>query len=122
MFVPSLSPVMEAKIKEDKAEDMIGYDIVKGLLGMMLLPRLRYILEVCQPQEVVVVKILEILIRVVRHSLQTANEVIMTSFIYLLILLLLLLLLLLLQVMKCPRLINLIIEWFLPSTWSNENG
>ena len=118
MFVPSLSPVMEAKIKEDKAEDVIRYDIVKGLLGMMLLPRLRYILEVCQPQEVVVVKILEILIRVVRHSLQAANEVIMTSFIYFL----LLLLLLLLQVMKCPRLINLIIEWFLPSTWSNENG
>lgn len=75
MFVPSLSPVMEVKIKEN----LIRYDIVKGLLDMMLLPRLRYILEVCQPQEVVVVKILEILIRVARHSLQAANEVIMTS-------------------------------------------
>ena len=75
MFVPSLSPVIEAKIKED----LIRYDIVKGLMDMMLLPRLRYILEVCQPQEVVVVKILEILIRVARHSLQAANEVIMTS-------------------------------------------
>ena len=43
---------------------------------MMLLPQLRYILEVCHPQDAVVTNILEILIRVARHSLQSTHEVI----------------------------------------------
>lgn len=56
-------------------KDILKRDIIRGLLGMMLLPRLRYILEVCCPQEGVVNNILDILIKVARHSLQSASEV-----------------------------------------------
>lgn len=42
---------------------------------MDLLIRLRYVLEVCRPAAPVVVEILEILIRIARHSLNSAFQV-----------------------------------------------
>ena len=42
---------------------------------MMLLPRLRYILEVCQPSLDVTSKIFEILIRIARQSLNASSQV-----------------------------------------------
>ena len=49
--------------------------IFQGLLRMSLLPRLRYILEIWRPSATVVLHILEILIRVCRHSSQAAYQV-----------------------------------------------
>jgi hypothetical protein len=90
--LPCLTPP-PSDVSSDVGEVM-SHDVVKGLLGMMLLPRLRYILEVCHPQTAVVTNIMEILIRISRHSLQAANEI-----------------------LKCPRLIQFIVDVFLPLTW-----
>ena len=47
----------------------------QGYLNMKLLHRLRYILEVCRPQLPSVIRILEIMTRLCRHSMQAASEV-----------------------------------------------
>lgn len=47
----------------------------QGLLKMQLLQRLRYILEVVRPSPQTVLGILEILIRIARHSLSSATQV-----------------------------------------------
>lgn len=76
-LLPSLTPVKrggEDAGRDNKVEDVVKNDVVRGLLLMTLLPRLRYILEVCRPQEGTAVKILEILIQISRHSLQSADE------------------------------------------------
>ena len=49
---------------------------LQGLLKMTLLQRLRYILEVWQPPGPVVLHIIDILIRIARHSKQAAYEVV----------------------------------------------
>ena len=74
-YLPSLAPPIAVESAKEDIHDIIQSDVIKGLLKMMLLPRLRYILEVCHPQDAVVTNILEILIRVARHSLQSAHEV-----------------------------------------------
>ena len=56
--------------------------MVEGLLRMMLLPRLRYILEVCQPSLDVTSKILEILIRIARQSLNASSQVCFNTYMY----------------------------------------
>ena len=61
--------------EEEEVEEIIKKDIVDGLLRMMLLPRLRYILEVCQPTEEVTTMIIEILIHISRHSLNSTSQV-----------------------------------------------
>ena len=66
----------------------------QGLIQMNILPRLRYILEVCSPAEPTVNDILDVLTRISQHSTQAANEV-----------------------LKCPRLIETIFENFLPLSW-----
>ena len=48
---------------------------MQGLLRMSLLPRLRYILEVWRPSAAIVTNILDILVRIARHSTQAAYEV-----------------------------------------------
>lgn len=68
--------------------------IFQGLLQMRFLPRLRYILEVCHPASPVVLHILEILIRISRHSIEAAH-----------------------CVAKCPRLLETILVQFVPSSW-----
>ena len=42
---------------------------------MQLLHRLRYIIEVCRPPALTVTEILEVLVRVARHSLGAADKV-----------------------------------------------
>ena len=65
---------------------------------MSLLPRLRYILEVCCPAAPTVHDILDILTRISQHSTQAANEV-----------------------FKCPRLMETIFANFLPLSWKTSD-
>ena len=48
---------------------------LQGLLKMNFVERLRYTLEVVRPHAPVVIHILQILNRIVRHSVQTAYQV-----------------------------------------------
>lgn len=66
----------------------------QGLVQMNILPRLRYILEVCCPGAPTVYDILDILTRITQHSTQSANEV-----------------------LRCTRLMEAIIANFLPLSW-----
>ncbi|XP_066487834.1 RNA polymerase II-associated protein 1 isoform X2 [Tiliqua scincoides] len=74
--------------------EVARYDVVKGLLKTRLLPRLRYILEVMQPVPLVVLEILEIFIRIGRHSTEACC-----------------------QILDCPRLVETVIREFLPTQW-----
>ncbi|XP_072479970.1 RNA polymerase II-associated protein 1 isoform X2 [Notamacropus eugenii] len=75
--------------------DLARNDVIKGLLATQLLPRLRYLLEVTYPSPAVVQDILAVLIRVARHSLESATKV-----------------------LDCPRLIDTLVREFLPTSWS----
>ncbi|XP_026085453.1 RNA polymerase II-associated protein 1-like [Carassius auratus] len=86
-----------AREKEEKKtdHDVARQDVVKGFLKMQGLPRLRYILEVVRPSPPVVLDILEVLIRIARHSTAAAT-----------------------QILACPRLMNTVISEFLPCSWA----
>ena len=71
----------------------------QGLLQMRLVPRLRYILEIANPSSPVVLDILDILIRVARHSTEAAHAV-----------------------AKCPRLLETVLIQFVPSSWKARNA
>ncbi|XP_031227395.1 RNA polymerase II-associated protein 1 [Mastomys coucha] len=75
--------------------DLARHDVIKGLLATNLLPRLRYVLEVTCPGPSVVLDILAVLIRLARHSLESA-----------------------VRVLECPRLMETIVQEFLPTSWS----
>lgn len=75
--------------------DLARHDVIKGLLATNLLPRLRYVLEVTCPGPSVVLDILAVLIRLARHSLESAT-----------------------RVLECPRLIETVVREFLPTSWS----
>lgn len=75
--------------------DLARHDVIKGLLATNLLPRLRYVLEVTCPGPSVVLDILAVLIRLARHSLESA-----------------------MRVLECPRLMETIVREFLPTSWS----
>lgn len=75
--------------------DLARHDVIKGLLATNLLPRLRYVLEVTCPGPSVVLDILAVLIRLARHSLESA-----------------------MRVLECPRLMETIVQEFLPTSWS----
>ncbi|XP_060003801.1 RNA polymerase II-associated protein 1 isoform X2 [Lagenorhynchus albirostris] len=75
--------------------DLARHDVIKGLLATNLLPRLRYLLEVTCPGPSAVLDILAVLIRLARHSLESAT-----------------------RVLECPRLIETVIQEFLPTSWS----
>lgn len=64
---------------------------------MNILPRLRYIVEVCCPAAPTVHDTLNILTRISQHSTQAANEVI-----------------------RCPRLMEAIFTNFLPLSWKTS--
>lgn len=66
----------------------------QGLLQMRILPRLRYILEVCRPSPTTVRGILSILTRIANHSTEAGHEV-----------------------TKCPRLMESLFSNFLPISW-----
>ncbi|XP_023684200.1 RNA polymerase II-associated protein 1 isoform X1 [Paramormyrops kingsleyae] len=91
------TPKETAKKKEEEKpdHDVAQADIVKGLLKMKLLPRLRYILEVVRPPPRTVLHVLEILIRIARHSPASAT-----------------------QVLECPRLMETVMSHFLPCSWT----
>uniref|UniRef100_A0A665VRS9 RNA polymerase II associated protein 1 n=1 Tax=Echeneis naucrates TaxID=173247 RepID=A0A665VRS9_ECHNA len=87
-----------AKEKEERKSDhdVARQDVVKGLLKIKLLPRLRYILEVIRPSPRVVQDILDILIRIARHSSNVFCS----------------------QVLGCPRLMETVMSEFLPTSWT----
>ncbi|EDO48627.1 predicted protein, partial [Nematostella vectensis] len=81
--VPALTPV-ESETARDKDEDrpltdaeLLKQDVIKGLVRMKLLPRLRYILEMCNPQPDTIICIFDILTRIARHSAESAYKVAM---------------------------------------------
>ncbi|XP_071963478.1 RNA polymerase II-associated protein 1-like [Antedon mediterranea] len=83
-----------SRSKQDKPDaEVLNTDVVKGLLKMNVLPRLRYILEVVRPAADIVLNILTILIRIARHSPQSASEI-----------------------TKCPRLVGTVVTLFMPTT------
>jgi hypothetical protein len=49
--------------------------MLQGLLRMSLLERLCYLVEKCRPQPPAVNQMIEILVRVARHSMQSAYKV-----------------------------------------------
>lgn len=61
---------------------------------MHILPRLRYILEVCRPTPTTVRWLFAILTRIARHSVEACHEI-----------------------TKCPRMLETIFSKFLPSSW-----
>ncbi|XP_025028153.1 RNA polymerase II-associated protein 1 isoform X1 [Python bivittatus] len=87
----------ERKSKDENKPDteVARYDVVKGLLKTKMLHRLRYILEVMRPVPLVVLEILDILIRIARHSTEAC-----------------------VQVLDCPRLVETIVREFLPTQWT----
>ncbi|XP_022250651.1 RNA polymerase II-associated protein 1-like isoform X2 [Limulus polyphemus] len=89
----------DSDMSELTDSQIISMDVIKGFLRIDLLPRLRYILEVCHPAAAVVGHIFDILIRIARHSLESAT-----------------------QVMNCPRLIQTIINEFLPVHWGTMDS
>uniref|UniRef100_A0A673CAH8 RNA polymerase II associated protein 1 n=1 Tax=Sphaeramia orbicularis TaxID=375764 RepID=A0A673CAH8_9TELE len=94
-----LGEIMKMTVKEKEERksdhDVARQDVIKGLLKMKLLPRLRYILEVVRPSPRVVQDILEVLTRIARHSSSSAT-----------------------QVLDCPRLLEVIMTEFLPTSWT----
>ncbi|XP_018087435.1 RNA polymerase II associated protein 1 S homeolog isoform X1 [Xenopus laevis] len=87
------------KVKEEKKSDpdVARYDVIKGLLKTKLLHRLRYILEVVRPAPHVVLDIFDILTYVARHSMAACS-----------------------QLLDCPRLIETVVQEFLPIQWSMQ--
>ncbi|XP_018086537.1 RNA polymerase II-associated protein 1 isoform X2 [Xenopus laevis] len=87
------------KAKEEKKPDpdIARYDAIKGLLKTKLLHRLRYILEVVRPAPPVVLDIFNILTYVARHSVAACS-----------------------QLLDCPRLIETVVQEFLPIQWSMQ--
>ncbi|CAL8290542.1 unnamed protein product [Gadus morhua 'NCC'] len=88
---------LSAKEKEERRNDhdVARHDVVKGLLRTGLLSRLRYILEVVRPSPRVVQDLLAVLTRISRHSSHAAT-----------------------QVLDCPRLMDVVMSEFLPTSWS----
>ncbi|XP_030415388.1 RNA polymerase II-associated protein 1 isoform X3 [Gopherus evgoodei] len=84
----------KSKVENKSDPDVARYDVIKGLLKTQFLQRLRYILEVVRPVPAVVLDILDILIRVARHSSEACS-----------------------QLLACPRLIETIVREFLPVQW-----
>ncbi|XP_062379235.1 RNA polymerase II-associated protein 1 [Sardina pilchardus] len=85
------------KEKEERKSDheVARQDIIKGLLKMKVLSRVRYILEVVRPSPRVVLDLLEVLVRIARHSTAVAT-----------------------QILDCPRLMDTVMSEFLPASWA----
>uniref|UniRef100_A0A8B9KKC3 RNA polymerase II associated protein 1 n=1 Tax=Astyanax mexicanus TaxID=7994 RepID=A0A8B9KKC3_ASTMX len=85
---------LTAKEKELRKtdHDVARVDVIKGLLKMQVLQRLRYILEVVRPAPGVVLDVLEVLIRIARHSASA--------------------------ILDCPRLMETVMSEFLPCSWA----
>ncbi|XP_054827938.1 RNA polymerase II-associated protein 1 isoform X2 [Eublepharis macularius] len=95
--------LMEKKLRrkskdENKPDSEVArYDVIKGLLKTKILHRLRYILEVMRPVPLVVLEILDILIRIARHSTEVCS-----------------------QILDCPHLIETVVREFIPTQWDSR--
>ena len=63
------------KKTQETDKETFERDIVEGFTQAKLLPRLRYMLEVCRPPKDVVILIMEVIMRLARHSLHCAGKV-----------------------------------------------
>lgn len=91
----SQNPTPEDEKPQETDADVLKRDVIYALvMRMNLLPRLRHILSQSHPQAPVVLQCTDILIRIVKHSPQMAYEV-----------------------ERCPELLDVIVEEFLPTSW-----
>eukprot|EP01135_Chromosphaera_perkinsii_P010656 Nk52_evm56s2192 gene=Nk52_evmTU56s2192 len=98
--IPQLSPPAPETPEGSELTDIdvANHDLVRGLLNMKILPRLRYILEVCRLRAVRE-DVLDILIRFCRHSPSVCE-----------------------QVVNCPRLISVLCGSFIDAPFLKLNG
>lgn len=99
---PFLEVEDDSSTKGDKPNELelkdyqiLRLDIVKGALRTDIVTRIRYILEVLQPCPNAVLSCLHILIRLARHSFHSICTI-----------------------SQCPRLIRIIIDKFIPKSWT----
>ena len=71
----------------------------QGFIQIQLLPRLRYLLEVCEPDDVTVNYCMNILSRIALHSTELAYNIV-----------------------ECPRIMSTVVEAFLPVAWSLDGS
>ncbi|CAK8695528.1 unnamed protein product [Clavelina lepadiformis] len=90
---PTFQPATSTQTKDKSTQsdlEIAQSDVILGLLRMDILQRLRYVVEVCQPDVQVVIKCCEIFTQICQHSVGSA-----------------------IRVMECPRLVSYIIQTFL---------
>ena len=76
LFLPRSSGTVPSDNSQPEMDDeVVKRDVVRGYLQMTLLPRLRYILEMCQPPLELATMIMDIIIVIARHSPYAANKV-----------------------------------------------
>lgn len=68
-----------SEIMELKDSELLKIDVIKGTLRTGLLPRFRYILAKMSPQPTEIVCILKILIRIARHSYESAMAIVICT-------------------------------------------
>lgn len=73
--------VEASKEEEDELKDktVISYDLIKGVLRTDLLLRLAYVLSNCSPNQETIIRIVNCLIRISRHSLEATSEIMKTD-------------------------------------------
>ncbi|XP_047132220.1 RNA polymerase II-associated protein 1 isoform X1 [Hydra vulgaris] len=69
----------EEMTQEEKEEDrdlldaeLVKVDVVKGLLQMQILPRLRYVIEICHPSDNAISNCVSVLIRIAQHDTESS--------------------------------------------------
>ncbi|CAG0914363.1 unnamed protein product [Notodromas monacha] len=65
--------------KSLKDVELLKLDVVKALIRMNILPRLRYIIMRLKPAPPTVIKVMGILIRIARHSVEASEEILKTE-------------------------------------------
>ncbi|XP_059481416.1 RNA polymerase II-associated protein 1 [Neocloeon triangulifer] len=88
----------QTSIEEGELRDheLLQLDVIKGALRTDLVPRIRYLLEIIKPGPKTTLSLIEILIRIARHSRESA-----------------------LAIGRCPGLMQTIISQFLPLNWES---
>ncbi|XP_067681020.1 RNA polymerase II-associated protein 1-like [Haliotis asinina] len=89
----------EEPVEETDAE-VAKRDVVLGLVSrMVLLQRLRHILEIRKPQAVTVIQVLDMLTKAAQHSPGLAYKIV-----------------------HCPRLLDVVFQEFLPTAWDPQDS
>ena len=96
---PCFQPFPNDKSSKDENDhELLARDLVKGFVQTNVLCRIRYVLEVCQPDSSVIIKCLQILQRFSQHSTEIA-----------------------VSILNCPRLMKFIVKNYLPLAVFSED-